>query len=250
MIKDAYSIKTADEYSEVRKILSKKEKPHKVMCLLMNALESYRQARKLGWSRPWNKYDLTVFQSFKINFERDQSIISLASDLLKNDLSMPTSARYFVNELLADQEHLMGFIFVHDYQQAGQTYEGVTLSLGRIHDKKFRDRVDIILESPLQDGHSAGLSRIRLYVDPYTGIKEPLWSSVVEKNIPDAAVRLFHDLSDVSWQWSEDAQKHWNHWTSTYISYFGERKLSPDQAYFYVSGKPKSKLRVKTDEAA
>lgn len=250
MSKDKYTINTLDEYSEVRKILSNKQKPHAVMRMLMNALESYRQSRKLGWSRPWNKYDLTVFQSFKINSERDQALLQLAGVLLKEELPMPSSARNFVHELLADQQHLMGFIFVHEYRQDGQIFEGATLSLGRIHNKKFRDRIDLILESPIEDNRSTGFARMRVYIDPYTGIKEPLWNSVVPGTLSDRAVRLFHALSDISWQWAEDKEKQWDHWTSAYIDYFAERKNLPDRAYFHVAGKPQARQQESADQAA
>ncbi len=61
------AIENEAQYHETSKILSAKKHPPAILRLLMNSFERYRQARKFGWSRPWNKVDLMNFQSFKLN---------------------------------------------------------------------------------------------------------------------------------------------------------------------------------------
>jgi len=246
----SYHIDDATEYQRIKKVISKKNQPNKIMRFLMNALESYRQARKLGWSRPWNKYDLTVFQTFKLNIAEDNDLITQFANVIENDISMPSSARKFVEELLADKAHLMGFLFAHDYQQEGQQYEGVTFSLGRVKDKRYRDRIDLIFESPVNDGVSQGFSRIRVYIDPFMGVKEPLWSCLVEKDLSAQAQHLFEQLTDVSWTWAEQEDRLWSHWTSDYIDYFGPRQQMLEMSYLYQPELPETRIRLDEEQAA
>lgn len=252
MKSEIFQIDSTRQYQEVKKTLSKKQQPGKVMRFLMNALESYRQSRKLGWSRPWNKYHLTVFQSFKLNVERDKDLLAQARQLITRDVAMPSSARQFVIDLLAHEDRLMGFVFVHDYQdpEENRLYEGVTLSLGRIKDKKYRDRVDLIFESPVVDGVSKGLSRLRAYVDPFMGAKEPLWSFTIKESLPDNAASCFEKLTDCSWNWATDEEKIWDHWTSAYIDYFAPRQKMLEMSYFYQAEKPASRIQTKEVKAA
>lgn len=246
----SYQIDSTTEYQRVKKAISKKNQPSKIMRFLMGALESYRQSRKLGWSRPWNKYDLTVFQTFKLRPAEDKSLLNQVTSVLKSDVAMPSSAKYFADELLADEKHLMGFLFVHDYLQDGQLYEGVTVSLGRVNDKRYRDRIDLIFESPVSEGRSQGFSRIRAYIDPYMGAKEPLWSHTVSENLSIQACHLFEVLTNCSWDWTEQADRIWNHWTSDYIDYFAPRKQPLEMSYFYQKELPKSRIQNRSDQAA
>lgn len=239
---ESFQIDSIAEYNRVKKVISKKDQPGKLMHFLMNSLETYRQSRKLGWSRPWNKYNLTVFQSFKLNFDKDTRLMELATELLENDIAMPSSAHYFINEFLSDKKHLMGFVFVHEYMDDGQLYEGVTFSIGRVKDKKFRDRIDLILESPVSDKKSLGFSRMRVFIDPYTGAKEPLWTCTVSGNLTNSAYQLFDLLSGSSWDWAEEKGRVWNHWTSNYIDYFGPRKNELEMSYFYQQDKTESRI--------
>ena len=75
MSQQVSSIKNEDQYRSAVKQLDQDKKPAFLLRLLMNAVESYRQARKFGWSRPQNKYGLTVFRSFRLDRGRDQSLI-------------------------------------------------------------------------------------------------------------------------------------------------------------------------------
>lgn len=248
----SFQIDSARQYQQVKKTVSKKQQPGKVMRFLMNALESYRQSRKLGWSRPWNKYHLTVFQAFKLKTGMDQNLFDMARSFLEHDIAMPSSARHFVQDLLDDEQKLMGFVFVHDYQDPddGLIYEGVTLSLGRVNDKKYRDRIDLIFESPVIDGGSQGLARVRVYIDPYMGAKEPLWTYTLCENLGNRAYACFDRLGSCSWNWAKEDDKLWNHWTENYIDYFGPRQQLLNQSYFYQADKPESRIRSKTEQAA
>lgn len=246
----SYQIDSTTEYQRVKKTVSKKNQPSKVLRFLMNALESYRQARKLGWSRPWNKYDLTVFQAFKLKISDDKALLNQLACVLESDVAMPLSAKSFADELMADEKHLMGFLFVHDYLQDGQLYEGVTVSLGRVNDKRFRDRIDLIFESPVCDGRSLGFCRIRAYIDPYMGAKEPLWSYIASEHLSTQACQLFEELSRCSWSWAEQAERHWSHWTAEYIDYFAARKQPLEMSYFYQKDLPESRIQNSADRAA
>jgi len=247
---ESFKIDNVKEYQNVKKAISKKGQPGKIMRFLMNSLESYRQSRKLGWSRPWNKYNLTVFQSFKLRCKEDKELIALTKQLLELDIAMPSSARQFVEELLVDEKHLMGFLFVHDYDDKGQLFEGVTLSLGRVKDKKFRDRVDLIFESPVENSMSQGFSRIRVYIDPYMGAKEPLWSCVVTENLSVTAHQAFDQLANYSWSWARQEDRLWNHWTSDYIDYFAPRKQPLEMSYLYQADMPESRIQKREEKAA
>lgn len=249
MNQESYKIDNVTEYDRVKKAISKKDQPNKMMCFLMNALESYRQSRKLGWSRPWNKYDLTVFQSFRLKFSEDTELLNLASQLLQNDIAMPSSAGAFITELLEDKKHLMGFVFVHEYMDNGQLFEGVTFSLGRVNDKKYRDRIDLILESPVASDKSQGFSRMRVYIDPYTGAKEPLWHCTVSDKLSSHAYQLFHLLSDASWDWAQNEERLWQHWTSNYIDYFGSRQNELALSYFH-QNQPDTRIMNVKEQAA
>lgn len=248
----SFQIDSAKQYKQVKKTISKKQQPGKVMRFLMNALESYRQSRKLGWSRPWNKYHLTVFQSFKLKADVDQNLFAMARDLLNQDIAMPSSAQHFVQDLLGNEQQLMGFVFVHDYQDPGdsQLYEGVTLSLGRVNDKKYRDRIDLIFESPVIGGESQGLSRVRVYIDPYMGAKEPLWTYTLTENLGSHAYTCFDLLSNCSWNWAVDESKLWNHWTESYIDYFAPRQQVLTQSYLYQAERPENRILNKAEQAA
>lgn len=229
-----YGINTDSEYGEVKKILSRGDKPHRVLRLLMNALESYRQSRKLGWSRPWNKVNLMNFQSFRLDREQDRSLFELAADVLIHDgADMPQSAKSFADDLL-NSPQLMAFVFVHEYEDNGRLYEGATLSLGRVNNKKYRDRIDLIVEAPVVEGITQGLSRLRVFVDPYSGDKAPLWTLVQTDELSAATRRLFQRLSEISNQWASRPEKHWHHWTSDYIDYFGARRHPVKRSCFHI----------------
>lgn len=243
------AIENESEYREASKTLSKKKRPPAVLRMLMNSFESYRQARKFGWSRPWNKYGLVNFQSFILDTSTHPWFVQTAKSLLQLEAeNMPEAAQMFCMELLAD-EKLMGFIFVHEYTQDGNQYEGATLSLGRVNNKRYRDRIDIIVESAVIDGVSQGLQRSRIYIDPYReDDKQPLWQSESSASENHYAADLFAALSNVSWYWANDEGHIWDHWTSAYIDYFGDRQWPMTKSYFYVEKSPDCRIEIALPE--
>ncbi len=228
-----YTLETRDDHDQVRKVLNDRKRPNAVLRLMMNAFEGYRQSKKLGWSRPWNKVDLTNFQSFRVRKERDQDLLVLADRIISQECAGITEqALEFADFLIHRCDTLMAFIFVHDYIDQGQLYEGATLSLGCKNNKRYRDRLDIIVESPVDGGVSQGFKRLRVYIDPYTGEKAPLWSDHFwASNGPSS--ELFQRLSQISSDWQSKKENHWNHWTSDYIDYFGPRQKYIRNSFFY-----------------
>jgi hypothetical protein len=207
----------------------------------MRVLESYRAARKMGWSRPWNKEGVVNFQSFKLDAVRDHELLELGRDVLDAECAaMPAPARAFVDDLLAHRDRLMGFVFIQEFTDAGRRFEGGVLSLGRraADQPRYRDRLDLILESPVVEGHSQGLARLRVFVDPYLGKKEPLWSTTVEPVHGVAGAGLFTRLATLSWDWARRPERLWDHWTSAYIDYFGPRQWLMRKSYFHVADAP------------
>lgn len=231
-------IRNEDQYRSFKQTLSKKKRPARILRVMMNALESYRGARKIGWSRPWNKYGLTVFQTFKLDHEQLASFADIATDIIDGEcLGMPSSACEFCRDLLSRREELMGFIFVHEFTNIdGRHFEGATLSLGRRHKRQYRDRLDLIVEAEVDGEKSNGISRLRLFVDPFHGTKDLLWSETIDAALSPRTRDLFSGLSAASWDWAHSNEYLWDHWTSAYIDYFGPRQWPMRQSSFYVEG--------------
>lgn len=227
-------IETLNDHDKLKQEISLGNNSNIMLRLLMNSLESYRQARKIGWSRPWNKNNLMNFQSFRLHIENDLSLLTLAEKILHSECTkIPDSVLEFIDSLLQEHKQLMGFIFIHEHVDDGKLFEGATLSLGRKNKKRYRDRLDIIVESPIIDSRSFGLQRLRIYVDPYTDIKEPLWSQCIDPVKGPHSNTLFSQLSEISTAWQHLPEKHWKHWTSDYIDYFGPRRYAVENSYFY-----------------
>ncbi len=229
-------ITSEQQYRESMQELSQLSRPPRILCHLMNALETYRAARKQGWSRPWNKYWDSNFKSFSLDTDRDESLLTLAGEIIHGELSeMPESARVFAADLLGRREKLMGFVFVHEVTEEGEKFEGATLSLGRLAADKprHRDRLDLIVESRVRDGESAGFSRFRAFVDPFRGRSEPHWACVKAGPHQLATEKLFERLAEASHAWVGEADREWEHWTSAYVDYFGPRQWSMDKSFFF-----------------
>lgn len=238
----SYDVSSEQDYQQALSTLSQAKQPAAILKLIMRGFEAYRAARKMGWSRPWNKYDLVNFQSLKIKPGQDHALIQLGQQSINNEFSdLPSEAGDFIHQLLSD-ETLMGFIFCHEYQQDGCRWEGATLSLGRKNNRRYRDRLDIILESEIIDSKSTGLSRIRVYVDPYTDKPAPpLWQAETSPQTATTA-QLYALLSEASWTWPAEKDRHWDHWTSRYIDYFGSRQFELSQSYFALPPHPQGRL--------
>lgn len=235
--RDEYRISHAESYRAAIKALNDKDRPPAVLRMIMNAFESYRQSRKLGWSRPWNKYGVRTFRSYRLDFSRDAGLIDMAARVLAEAAGdMPPDARAFVGDLLDDRPsargQLMGFIFYNDVSDGDDLYEGVTLSFGRKNEKRHRDRLDILLEAPLRDGAAGPLGRLRIFVDPFRGVAPPLWTVTRPAAGLAEAPKLLAHLSDLYSSWEGVEGRLWDHWTSAYIDYFGPRSRFIGNSHF------------------
>ena len=225
-------IETEAQYALARKVLEQRSRPPYLLRVLMNAFESYRQARRIGWSRPWNKYGVRTFCSLQLRRERDLPLIQSARSVIRSQWpAAPTQAMHFIDRLLEDPG-LMGFIFYSEIEHTSESHsvrrsESVTLSLGRICSiaRRHRDRLDIVFDSMVgEDGQSQGLSQVRLYVDPWQGNKEPMWTAENSAAITAESTRVFGSLCRTYTDHSIDPSYVWDHWTSSYIDYFGPRE--------------------------
>ncbi len=230
------SIETEDQYRSAVMQLDQDKKPTFLLRLLMNALESYRQARKMGWSRPQNKYGLTVFHSFRLDRSDDRPLIDLVMKACLTEFTeLDGAAGQYIRGLLEDP-CLMGFIFVHDCLEEGTRYEGMTFSFGRVAtgQARHRDRFDLILESEVSNGSSQGLSRVRAYVDPFMSPirKNPARVFIHESPRVTEAQELFLKGAETYALWQGDADRAWQHWTQRYINYFGPRTRSVGNSFF------------------
>ena len=229
-------IKNEDDYNRIRKALSQQKLPGKILRLLMQTFEAYRSKRKIGWSRPWNKVNLVNFQSFRLRFPKHENLIKQALEVLADERdALSDDTIVFAKDLLHDKS-LMGFIFIHEFVDNDQLYEGATLSFGRVANKRFRDRLDFIVESKIVGNRSKGFTRLRIYADPHIEnsiVRQPLQAYIKENSGKNASLSLFNILSEVSWGWAKDETLHWNHWTSNYIDYFGTRTFLLSESFFH-----------------
>ncbi|MDH5547185.1 MAG: hypothetical protein OEZ43_16480 [Gammaproteobacteria bacterium] len=243
--KDEYTIDSESQYNGIRDILSKQTQRPGVLRLLMRAMERYRSTRKYGWSRPWNKDGVLNTLSLRVRPCEDLELISESIRILENEcIGIPEEVISVVHELLLDQNHLMGFLFVQEITDSdGSSFEALTISLGRVQQKRYRDRLDIILESPVVDNKSTGLQRIRVFVDPYDeGRKEPLWTFESNAIHSKHTQHTFEALSAVTWAWANKRERVWSHWTSRYIDYFGERQWPLNRCFLFHPEKPESRI--------
>ena len=244
-ISQDFEIRRESDYQRTLAILTRGQRAKPILKFLMGCLESYRSKRKMGWSRPWNKYGVMNFQSFRLHVAQDGGLLDLARQVIAEACpAMPEAASQFAQELLDDRERLMGFIFMQEATDNGRRFEGANFSLGSRPPGKsrYRNRLDLILESPIINDVSQGLSRLRVYVDPYRTQAGPLWSETFEPAGGDAAAALFHRLATASWSWADDASRLWDHWTSAYIDYFGPRQWTLTKSYFYTPNAPDTRL--------
>ena len=248
---DSYEIKDKSTYNTAVQARSRKSRPPAILRFIMQALEKYRQNRKMGWSRPWNKYGIMTFQSFKLDFSGngdsaggdpvEAALIDGARAVVAAECAaMPEEAAAFIDDLLADASRsaLMGFVFVHEFTENDNRFEGVTLSFGRVKDKRFRDRFDLIFEAPVGAAGVGEFSRLRVFVDPYLGVGEPAWTTTVDPVAAPASKALFDRLAELSWDWAGEDARIWDHWTSAYIEYFGPRQWPAEQSHFHSPDAP------------
>lgn len=236
---ESAAILTEKDYRGAVRILEESKKPSRVLRFIMNRLESYRQKRKMGWSRPQNKYGLRVFSSFYLFRNEDDLLLRSLKNLLLIELGSLTSYNKFLGDIF-ECDNLMGFVFCHDFSEGDKKFEGFTLSLGRKSQvsKRHRDRLDIIFESEIKSGRSTGLSRVRFYVDPFL---EPIQSNPGEyfeisgKTKLSPYQDLFTSALSLINSWAvptKMAHRNWEHWTNQYIDYFGPRETVVSHSMF------------------
>ncbi len=241
---EKFILSNEEDYQKIQAELSSRKKPSVTLRYMMQAFENYRQAKKMGWSRSWNKYNVVNFQSFKLNVT-DRDLCQSAMKVIEEEAkTMPEEVRPFVTALLGGNEPPMGFLFFQEFNDKDRRFEGVVVSYGRVNseNKRYRDRLDLILESEVIDGCSQGLSRMRLYVDPYLGTKDPLWQTVKEGAFHEDTMRLFGQLAGLSWAWENEGSRVWKHWVTDYIDYFGPRQWAMVKSYFHDRANPDCRI--------
>ena len=229
------TVKKRPVYSSMIKTIGQQIGPPALLRRLMGAAEAYREKRKMGWSRPWNKYGLCTFQSFELAAHDDILLFEKAAAVLAKVDDVPAESLDFVNALVRDRDNLMGFIFLSEYREEGREYETATLSIGRKNPEssRHRDRFDIVLDAPINNRIAAPLVRMRIYVDPFIPTqKEPAFVTTVDSTLPALAVELFDTLAECSTLWANAEDKIWDHWSSKYVEYFGPRTMGVLQSHF------------------
>ena len=222
--------------------LSLRRRPNAFLRLLMNALESKRQAAGMGWSRPWNKTGLNVFRTHTHSLETDGEYLEPAKDMIRQLCGeAPDDYRRFSQELLNDPR-LMVFTFYHNHESDEGQYEGLTLSFGRrvAGDPSKRDRLDLIIEDQraVMSGRVDGrVDRVRIHVCPWAHYSSApvrehfsaIWSGGdiwtcsrlrEVQSLYEHTVRYYH-------RWKGDESRQWTHWSARFIDYFGARTFIP-----------------------
>lgn len=227
-------IHSESQYKTTLQALDRKSQPPGILKALMNVLESYRASRRIGWSRPQNKAGVRTFKTLVPTESVAQHLSEAIFHLCSEPLFIDGASQRFVEDLLIDPK-LMQFMFFHDVVEAGRQYEGVTLSFGRRVGKRgrYRDRLDVILESEVIGGVSRGFSRLRIYVDPYQEAGfEVLSKTFSSEHLPANAHLLFAQCTDLFRQWSNVPERIWEHWTQDYVDYFGPRHALVGSTHF------------------
>lgn len=225
--------------STLMREINLRERPAWVLRVLMSALDKKRQARGLGWSRPWNKIGMTVFRAHRHVPESDGSSLHTAMETIREFAPEPLLSLPFINDLFADPA-LMAFTFYHNRESGGSQYEGLTVSFGRHvpEDRTKRDRVDLILEDRRVDGAVDGrVDLVRIIVCPWSsyGIDrdhqrlELCEFSEAERAQFDA---LYRECVATYLAWKDDESRQWSHWSNEFIDYFGPRTFIPQGTSF------------------
>lgn len=254
------------DYAAVHAILSKRTGAPSVLRGLMSLFESYRSARKYGWSRPWNKGGLRTFLALEFSPRVEIAYASLAADwtdlaqsTVSSRGSKPSSS--LLSALVASSG-ARGFVFLHERLDAEGLFEGFTLSFGAVSAKgrRYRDRFDVIVEQRLDEDSlpspvsSLGLSAspsssspeasrdvfVRVYEDCFQAAADSpnaqsasplLYRAVLPRGHVDVAHLLIDSLNLVRGD-ALDTARHWTHWTQDVIDYFGPRRF-PELANWF-----------------
>jgi len=211
-----------------------RERPFWLLRLLMNALEKKRQARGLGWSRPWNKNGMTVFRSHRHFVAGEETRLLSAMRAVRDLAPEPLLTLPFIDDLFADPS-LMVFTFYHNRESGGVQYEGLTVSFGRHvpEDRSKRDRIDLILEDRRIDGRVDGrVDLARVIVCPWSGYEADRGHQLREIIQPSGMQReridsLYAECIANYHAWKDVEARQWSHWSATFIDYFGPRRFIP-----------------------
>lgn len=220
--------------------LALQRRPSWLLCKFMSALERQRQSRGMGWSRPWNKTDLTIFRTHTHELPADAAYFAAAETVLQSVLaSVPEPYASFARELWADPAR-MAFTFYHNRETDGARFEGLTISFGRRvrGDASKRDRVDLILEDRCVDGRVDGqVDLLRVYVCPWSEFQhERRHHLFAAGDLPAALAAEVQSLHQTALEryavWREQPARQWQHWSQRYIDYFGPRRFIPMDTSF------------------
>ena len=230
-------IRDEKDYRRTVRVLEARSKPPWLLRAVMNALERYRQARKMGWSRAQNKYGLTVFATYRIDPRKDTEVVAAAFDGALQEFAgeLTEADRGFLQELRTDPG-LMGFAFVHDLVEDSRGFEGMTFSFGRrvAAEPRYRDRFDIIVERETTRGCPPAGPRLRAYIDPFRRPIEAFPARVFKhvEGVSEAPMLLCKRAVEMHASWSLRPERAWSHWTSDYIDYFGPRMMAVSGTLF------------------
>lgn len=223
--------------SMIREITLEK-RPRSLLCKLMTRLESMRAARGLGWSRPWNKVDLNVFETHVYQNREDRALLQpLQQSILTLLEALPSTYKEFFQELIDDPKPMF-FVFYHNRSVEGVHYEGLTLSFGRrvVNDKSKRDRFDIVLEDRVEGVDVDGqLDLVRIYNCPWSDYQTEQQHELhtyLGKEIPEGFQELYETALTQYNQWKDLQERSWSHWSTKYIEYFGQRTFVPNGTVF------------------
>ena len=242
MLNNDSEIKTDSDYSSIYHILTVRNLPTTILSTMMKVFEKHRISKKIGWLRPWNKDNLIIFKNFRWHPSDDKDLYDLVIRFLLQNISLfDENNEDFIRDLINDRR-TQGFLFYHDniFHLEKLNYEGVTISLGRMHSKgsRYRDRIDIILESNIFDSKSSQKpDRIRIYIDPYLNTNKvplPLYLNISDiKNIQQ--FYNLHDITIKKFHLWKNTEREWFHWSQKFIRYFGERKNIPINTLFFTN---------------
>lgn len=235
---DAESLDPSDlSMGALMREINLRRRPPVLLRYMMNALENKRQKKLLGWSRPWNKKGMTVFRSHGHEAGQDAVFMEyLQSVFWRSCPDLPSPFRGFAESLWADPAR-MAFTFFHNDEDAGNEYEGLTLSLGRKvpGDKTKRDRIDFILEDlRTSEGVDQQPDRVRIIVNPFSEWAEGrLWAREWTGREQASDFKdLYSEALGMYRQHRDDPDRQWNHWAFRYIEYFGPRSFIPRGSAF------------------
>ena len=225
--------------SALMREINLRERPTWVLRMLMNALDKKRQARGLGWARPWNKIGMTIFRAHRHIPAADRAHLRGAMQAIGEYAPEPLLSLPFIGDLFADPG-LMAYTFYHNRESGGAQYEGLTVSFGRHvpDDRTKRDRLDLILEDRRADGRVDGrVDLVRIIVCPWStyGIDrdhqryEQCEFTDEERSCFDA---VYRHCVEAYHAWKDDESRQWTHWSASFIDYFGPRTFIPQGSSF------------------